>query len=200
MRKRPAFTLIELLVVVAIIALLISVVMPAFSAVRRQSQSTACKSNMHQIGVGLKAYLTQNKDIFPWAKRIPDYQPQPPGQREIPAPLPVALKNELRGNGGVFECPSDRITQSDGTDPNMPPNGERYFDTVRTSYEWNSLLNGVKVNYKSVTIGAVPPNPGIKFPLKALYVVSDFEGWHRDNPDKKGSTNFLYADDRIDAP
>jgi prepilin-type N-terminal cleavage/methylation domain-containing protein/prepilin-type processing-associated H-X9-DG protein len=62
-----AFTLIELLVVVAIILVLLSISLPSLNAAKEQSRSTACASNLHQMGVALTAYLAQNKHRFPQA-------------------------------------------------------------------------------------------------------------------------------------
>ena len=45
---RKGFTLIELLVVIAIIALLLAVLMPAMSRVRKQARTMACQSNLHE--------------------------------------------------------------------------------------------------------------------------------------------------------
>ncbi|MHC4647111.1 MAG: prepilin-type N-terminal cleavage/methylation domain-containing protein [Planctomycetota bacterium] len=47
-QERKGFTLIELLVVISIIALLMSILMPALSQVKEQAKGAICKSNLHQ--------------------------------------------------------------------------------------------------------------------------------------------------------
>lgn len=66
-RKRQGFTLIELLVVVSIIALLISILLPAVGETRRQARVSLCVSNMKQHGIGVGNYASQNKDTLPHA-------------------------------------------------------------------------------------------------------------------------------------
>ncbi len=54
--KRPGFTLIELLVVVAIIALLVSILIPALGRARAQGQKTACSANLKGMGLACLLY------------------------------------------------------------------------------------------------------------------------------------------------
>jgi prepilin-type N-terminal cleavage/methylation domain-containing protein len=63
--KRKGFTLIELLVVVAIIALLISILLPSLSRARELAKRAVCASNMRGIGQGLHIYANDNTEWLP---------------------------------------------------------------------------------------------------------------------------------------
>ena len=67
MCKEKGFTLIELLVVISIIALLLSILVPALSKVKAQAQFIMCGSNLKQMGVAGLIYTTTNDGYFPYA-------------------------------------------------------------------------------------------------------------------------------------
>lgn len=59
------FTLIELLVVISIIALLISVLLPALGKAKRQAQAVVCASDLRQVGFACQSYAMENNDFAP---------------------------------------------------------------------------------------------------------------------------------------
>src|SRR2546421_2291711 len=64
---KRGFTLVELLVVIGIIALLISILMPALSKAREQAKRVACGSNLHQMAMALQMYANDNKGFYPYS-------------------------------------------------------------------------------------------------------------------------------------
>jgi prepilin-type N-terminal cleavage/methylation domain-containing protein len=64
MVKRRAFTLIELLVVIAIISILLAVLMPALSRVKKQARRSACLMNLRSWAAIWKMYCDDNNGYF----------------------------------------------------------------------------------------------------------------------------------------
>jgi prepilin-type N-terminal cleavage/methylation domain-containing protein len=62
---RHGFSLIELLVVIGIIALLVSILIPALSAARERAHRVKCMSNLRQVGQALFLYYQDNRNKYP---------------------------------------------------------------------------------------------------------------------------------------
>lgn len=65
-RRGRGFTLIELLVVVAIIALLISILLPSLNEAREQAKIAKCVSTLRSLVLGSTQYSNEFRDDFAW--------------------------------------------------------------------------------------------------------------------------------------
>jgi prepilin-type processing-associated H-X9-DG protein/prepilin-type N-terminal cleavage/methylation domain-containing protein len=118
-RKRRAFTLVELLVVIGIIALLISILLPALNRARLSAQRTQCLSNLRQLNVAMIAYTQDNKGrTFPynadqnilWQIVILPYLNKTASKLDLFSDNPTTMANvgKLQLRETVYFCPTAR--------------------------------------------------------------------------------------------
>jgi len=105
---------VELLVVIGIIAVLISLLMPALTKVRQSALGTKCLSNLRQIGLGMTIYTNDNRGYAMSAN--PDY----PDSAGIPAIYATGSwawfmtnpMGTLKISKAVFVCPNEDLADS----------------------------------------------------------------------------------------
>jgi prepilin-type N-terminal cleavage/methylation domain-containing protein len=63
--RKNAFTLIELLVVISVIALLVSILLPALNSARQAASGAVCLTNQKSLVLAWLMYKDANKDLIP---------------------------------------------------------------------------------------------------------------------------------------
>ncbi|MBN1846305.1 MAG: prepilin-type N-terminal cleavage/methylation domain-containing protein [Sedimentisphaerales bacterium] len=97
-----AFTLVELLIVIAILALLLTLLIPTLENAKRQSLAVVCRSNEKQWGLFFTLFLQENRQKFTglgyhkWMDVLEPYYEATPD---------------------IVFCPAATLTASQGADP-----------------------------------------------------------------------------------
>ncbi len=125
-QKKDGFTLIELLVVISIIALLLSILMPALKKAKESGKKVVCQKHLQQISLATQMYVTENKSRFPLMGTIQFSK----GQKN-PYDHWDKLIYRYVDNNKVFHCPSERIETNDAQK-----------GLVLITYGYNTILAG----------------------------------------------------------
>lgn len=142
--RKCGFTLIELLVVISIIALLMSVMMPALSRARQLAQGVVCKSRLRDIGLATHSYINDYSGLVPpsanpgerWMAKLSDYVYKRKGAG-------TANYSDHMSEGGIydfelFRCPVEvRKAEKKGYD-----NNNYYIDGAYGLYGYNQYFTG----------------------------------------------------------
>jgi len=127
-----AFTLLEILVVVAIIALLISIMLPSLAKARAQARAALCMNHLKQLLTANYYYSQDSKGLLPhydrWLWSGDSNKPEAPqsgtlfGRRgSDPAVRPT---RNYAVNAEIYKCPSDegqRRSIGSSIHPILPP-------------------------------------------------------------------------------
>jgi prepilin-type N-terminal cleavage/methylation domain-containing protein/prepilin-type processing-associated H-X9-DG protein len=193
------FTLIELLVVVAIIAMLISILLPSLANARDQAKAAVCLSRLKNLGTAGQSYQTQYQGYIPgapmttgyglavysgvgsgaWKPGMPMniYDYSIPLLKEMSQQLPRVNSREAfyrLTTAGPFECPSNNqvAIRYDGDAGVIVADPELRWGIRATSYlTMSSIMRAGAVVYNKYS------STGLLNPIKASDVASPSAGW-----------------------
>lgn len=193
--SRPqAYTLIELLVVLAIIGILAALLLPAVSRTKHRARNTVCLSQLRQLGMATRLYADENNNRLPAAELLPTLPIDPakplPRIRDVLGAV-LGQHSGTNSMGTVFFCPQDHLG---------------FYAQQGSSYEWNSDLNGRRMDetrtsqVRIIKVVAIDGQPTqtyndqkqLRFPPETTPLLLDYEEFHP-RPPRPGK-NVVYMD------
>lgn len=136
----------ELLVVISIVALLVSLLLPAMGKAREASRQTVCASNLRQLGLMLGMYMGDQKmwlaggvdagGIWPPATAPNDYETTWLGKMRNYLPFRGPIRAAVKSTGHFLYCPSHSHYLKEIT----ATAADHYLSSG--SYGWNQWMLG----------------------------------------------------------
>lgn len=198
---RRGFTLIELLVVISVIALLISIVLPALGSSRETARRAKCMVNLRSIGQGFQLYLDANKGVFPKLNPLHgNGTPNDPSLLELLSEFldaEVPRREDPNNSSSSFivndpfKCPADPVIEQQN---NV---WRRTYEEMGTSYEYIPgpiILMGTLLTWKNPAFGVTKAYEKDRhWPL-----ASDAGDWHPQRPIKPHRNAVFFPDMQTD--
>lgn len=208
----PAFTLVELLVVISIIALLLSILMPALGKAKSMAKRLVCANNLRQIDLAIRLYLDGNDSRFPCAQDPVYIDPNTGsaiwlwmgrGWRKFVEPH---LGGNIDANNpSVLFCPSD-------------PTAEQKFESTSYSYSMafyhspDQIKNMTSPGYtcgSSPSVQSIPQQSSSVATPYGKIIIGEWNSNHLRVTETgwygfggwwcwQGSRNYLFADGHVD--
>ena len=198
--RTGGFTLVELLVVIGIIALLISILLPALSRAREQGNAIKCLANVRTLATAFQMYAQNSKGYFPACSRFPAanvrsedwiwYQETavPPSGTAAGRPVPDLQQSAItlylgKVSAEIFRCPSDAIDAH----VNAAPSGVFKYSYAMNE-EFECYPTGGRTKGLSLT--------QIRRPTQKIIVAEEDENSINDGCWAPGSGNITDTSDR----
>ena len=188
------FSLVELLVVIAIIAILASLLLPAFSRSKSKAYNAACVNNLRQLAIATRLYADDNDEHLPTAEILPTLPIDP--QNPLPRICDVLARYVGKTSGTnpssatLFKCPADKKGR---------------FIAEGSSYEWNAELNGRRIDETRTDHAFLllqPGNPAggitnfvLSLPPATTPLLLDYDEFHPSPP--KSGKNVAFMDGHV---